>query len=283
MAVLHPRATAGPITTTINRCFHFVIRTRVFQRSGLTVFSGPLLLVAHATCWATLLLFGVALIVWPQLGNGIIENGSETTDDSFLTAIYYSGFSITTLGVGDFVPRSGWTKLVTITSSSLGFSFFTLVLAYVLSIYSALARRNQFACEIDYRTQRTGDTLAYLQPHILADDWTLLNQDLYSIASNLAELLESHHFYPALHYFRFADRRYAMSQMLRFCLEVATVLRVMQDTQESTTSINREPVDRLWHASLQMLSDTEKHFVVCKSHDSPDEKQLANQLILRVH
>lgn len=51
----------------------------------------------------------------------------------------------------------------------------------------------------------------------------------------------------------------------------------------STTSINREPVDRLWHASLQMLSEAEKHFVVCKSHDPPDEKQLANQLILRVH
>ena len=34
-----------------------------------------------------------------------------------------------------------------------------------------------------------------------------------------------------------------------------------------------EAVDRLWHASMQMLVETKRHFVICHStHDDPDPR-----------
>ncbi|QDV83777.1 potassium channel family protein [Stieleria magnilauensis] len=282
MAVLHPRAVVGPVTKAINRIFHDVIRARFIRPSPLIVFSGPILLVTQTICWASLLVFGISLVVWPQLGTGIISSGTQPTDQSFVTAFYYAGFTITTLGVGDLVPTTAWTKISTVTAAGLGFSFFTLVLAYVIAIYSALARRNQFACEIDFRTQRTGNAIIYLKPHVLSGDWSLLQQDLNTLSSNLAELLESHHFYPALHYFRFSESRYAMSQMLRFCLEVSTILRALRATKHLSSPSNPEPIDRIWNASMQMLDDAERHFVICTSNDHFNEPQVADQFVSQV-
>lgn len=277
MAVLYPRAVTGPITAFVYRIYHHISRQLLGPKSKLLLFSGPVLIVTQATVWATLLLFGISLIVWPQLGTGIVQSNGSGLDASFVTAIYYAGFSVTTLGVGDLVPQTHFARMVTITAAAIGFSFFTLVLAYIISVYSALGRRNQFASEIDYRTQRTGDALAYLKPYLAADDRALLNQDLLDLASKLADLLESHHFYPALHYFRFSEPRYAMSRMLRFCLETATLLRSMNQLQYDRSTVSTEPTERLWNASLHTLEDAMKHFVICRVTLDEVDLSLANR------
>ncbi len=267
MAVLYPRAVTGPVTAATYRVYHHVSQKLLGPKNSLLRFSGPVLIVSQAAVWASLLLFGVSLIVWPQLGTGIVSSDGGVTDKDFGVAIYYAGFSVTTLGTGDLVPQSTFTRTVTITAAAVGFSFFTLVLAYIISVYSALGRRNQFASEIDYRTGRTGDTLVYLTSYLRPDDRSILHQDLLTLASGLADVLESHHFYPALHYFRFSEPRYAMSRMLRFCLEVSSAVRALNHVQSD--SENPEPAERLWHASLQTLEDAMKHFVICRA--SPDE------------
>ena len=264
MAVLYPRAVTGPITAFVYRIYHHVSQSVLGPRSKLLLFSGPVLIVTQATVWATLLLLGVSLIVWPQLGTGILSSNGAPTDTSFSTATYYAGYSITTLGIGDLSPQAAFAQLVTISAAAIGFSFFTLVLAYIISVYSALGRRNQFASEIDFRTGRSGDALVYLMPYLVGDDQSLLHQDLCDLASKMADLLESHHFYPALHYFRFSEPRYAMSRMLRFCLEVSSALRGLDRLKSSASPTNSEPVNRLWHASLQMLEDAKTHFVICR-------------------
>ncbi|QDV82155.1 hypothetical protein TBK1r_10800 [Stieleria magnilauensis] len=89
----------------------------------------------------------------------------------------------------------------------------------------------------------------------------------------MAELLESHHFYPVLHYFRFGEPRYAMSRMLRFCLEVSSMMRAARQVDGHKPAASVEPVDRLWHASMQMLEETKRQFVICHStHDDPDPR-----------
>lgn len=278
MAVLYPRAVTGPITAATYRIYHYISQRVIGPRSAMLLFSGPVLIVTQATVWATLLLIGVSLVVWPQLGVGIVNSNASEMDTSFIAAVYYAGFSLTTLGVGDLIPLTTFAKLVTITAAAVGFSFFTLVLAYIISVYSALGRRNQFASEIDYRTGRTGDTLVYLRPHLASDDQALLNQDLCDLSSKLADLLESHHFYPALHYFRFSEPRYAMSRMLRFCLETASLLRAIHELHANQSSVNLEPIERLWHASLQTLEDAKKHFVICRVSRDDVDRSLAERL-----
>ncbi len=278
MAVLYPRAINGPITAALNRLFHELLKVRWIAGCRFIVAGGPMLVVMQVLGWAILLLLGISLIVWPQLGTGITATGPNPTDTDFASAVYYAGFTITTLGVGDLVPRTPAMQVLTITAAGLGFSFFTLVLAYVISVYSTLARRNQFANEIEYRTGRTGESVNYLRAYLSDADPSLINQDLYALSSNMAELLESHHFYPVLHYFRFREPRYAMSRMLRFCLEVASMMRAAREAAPSNPVASAEPVNRLWHASTQMLEETTRHFVVCQPKDNNPDAILATQL-----
>ena len=199
MAVLHPRAVTGPVTSFVNRMFHKLLKTSIGQSNYVTLLSGPVLIVAQVICWASLLLLGISLIVWPQLGSGIVASSGKPTETTLWTAIYYAGFTVTTLGVGDLVPKTAAMQLLTILAAGLGFSFFTLVLAYVISIYSTLSRRNQFANEIDYRTAQTGDSLRYLVPYLSSDEMSLLNQDLYTLSANMAELLVNQDAFLATH------------------------------------------------------------------------------------
>lgn len=117
MAVLYPRAVSGPITAFVYRIYHNVSQKVLGPKSKLLLFSGPVLIVTQATVWATLLLLGVSLMVWPQLGMGIVSSGTSETDASFATAVYYAGFSVTTLGVGDLVPQTMFAQIVTITAA----------------------------------------------------------------------------------------------------------------------------------------------------------------------
>lgn len=277
IAVLYPRAVSGPITAATYRVYHYVSQKLLGPNSRLLLFSGPVLIVCQMVVWASLLLLGTSLVVWPELGTGIVNASSEATDTDLGTAVYYAGFSVTTLGTGDLVPLTTFTRMVTITAAAIGFSFFTLVLAYVISVYSALGRRNQFASELYYRTGRTGDVVAYLLPYLVNGDRSLLHQDLCDLASKLADLLESHHFYPALHYFRFSEPRYTMSRMLRFCLETASLLRTLNELQARESLVNVEPTERLWHASLQLLEDAQKHFVICQVSENEVDLSIAHR------
>jgi hypothetical protein len=279
MAVLYPRAINGPITGAINRLFHHLLQTRLIGQGRMAIAAGPVLIIVQVLCWATLLLMGVALMAWPQLGTGITATGPNPTDTDFASAIYYAGFTLTTLGVGDLVPRTPAVQILTITAAGLGFSFFTLVLAYVISVYSTLARRNQFANEIEYRTGRTGESTGYLTCYLTDSDPSLINQDLYALSSRMAELLESHHFYPVLHYYRFSESRYSMSRMLKFCLEISSMMRALRDIDPKRPSANAEAIDRLWHASLQMLDEATRHFVICDSSERGAETELAEVMI----
>lgn len=68
------------------------------------------MMVLSAATWGTLLLVGFALLAWPALGSSI-RTSSGTTPTDFMSALYNSGHSLTTLGTGDIVPRTSVFRL----------------------------------------------------------------------------------------------------------------------------------------------------------------------------
>jgi len=279
-SVLHPRAVTGPMTSIVNKSIHVLLRSRLGRIRRIAVAAGPLLVLAQILVWAGLLLFGASLIFWPQLGGGITAAGEQLPDTSFSTAVYFAGFNLTTLGIGDLVPKTAAMQWITVGVAGLGFSFFTLVLTYVMSIYSTLVGRNRIADEIHYRTGGTGESTEYLKEYLGDDKASLLNQDLFKLSSDLAVLLESHHFYPALHYFRFGESHYAMSRMLRFCFETSTCLRALVNIGCADWLISREPTNRITYASHKLLSDTLRYFVRFGTDNRHDEAMNPDEIAM---
>lgn len=159
---------------------------------------GHQLLVLTVLLWVLLSLSDFALIVWPALGSAI-KASSGGAPTNFAAALYYAGFSLTTLGTGDIVPLSAFFSLLTVLMAAVGLSTLTLSLTFFTSVYSALLRRNTFALSLHHRALGTADAavlLTHLGPN---GDFSNARSELTMMAEELINLYESYYFYPLLH------------------------------------------------------------------------------------
>lgn len=229
LTVLYPRGGKGvlsvPLSRGLWRIFRLSGRIKSKNRDRLLSYIGPTLLVATVALWVSLLIVGFAFIVLPALGSEIqMETGATRTD--FVTALYYSGYSLTTLGTGELTPKTSTYRLLMILEAVLGFSVLSMTLTFFGSVYTQLIQRNVFALSLHHRTAKTADAaelLARLGSGGKFD--SSARQDISNMAQSLLNLLESHHSYPILGYFRWQETYYAVSRMTFLLMEVVTLIR----------------------------------------------------------
>jgi len=158
--VLFPGSERGilriPLSRSLWRLFRLAARLTPRRRTRLLAYSGPTLVAANVVLWVLLLGAGFAFIDWPVLGSAIRASAGPTPT-GFATALYYSGYALTTLGTGDIVAKTALYRLLMVMEAAIGFSTVTLILTYFLSVYNALTRRTTFAVSLQYRTAGTGD------------------------------------------------------------------------------------------------------------------------------
>lgn len=223
------------------------------RRRNLFSYGGPTQIALTLAVWFLLLLLGWALIYAPALGESIVAS-SGPTDTSWSTAVYYSGFTLTTLGTGDVVPDSGGYRLLTITEACVGFLTLTMVITYFLSVYSNLISRNTFAQGMHHRTGNTGDAAVLLA--WMADGENLAATDfMSSTAASLRQIYQSHRFYPVLRYFHYRDPEYALPRMLLTALDTVTLVRTVLDPERYARVIRSAALAELMDAAETLLAE----------------------------
>jgi len=257
--VLFPASGRGPLRRPLSRWtwrgFAAVARrcSRASRR-GLLGYSGPAQIVITVLVWIVLLVLGWALLFQPALGAGVVA-ASGPTDTGWATALYFSGFSLTTLGTGDVVPVTAAYRLLTVAEAGIGFTVFTLVLTYFMSVYGAITARKAFASSLYQRTYGTGASVQLLVG--LAGDGALpdAREQLSQIAGFLAHTLETHRSYPVLRYFHFRQERYALPQMLLVALDAAALVRSALDPDRYRALIRSAAVFELSAAGVELLEE----------------------------
>ncbi|HEX3002724.1 MAG TPA: potassium channel family protein [Angustibacter sp.] len=257
--VLFPASGHGPIRRPIARLTwraFAVVGRRLDDgaRRHLLAYSGPVQIAVSIFVWVALLLVGWAMVYQPALGHGIGAS-QGTTDTSFATALYFSGFTLTTLGTGDVVASTGLYRLLTIAEAAFGFSVFTMVLTYFLSIYNALVARRSFSATLHHRTFDTGSAVQLLVG--LADDGELTQarQQLSAIAEFLTNTAETHRSYPVLRYFHFRQHRYALPRVLLLALSAATLAQAALSSRRYRGLIRSSAVYQLAAAGTEALRE----------------------------
>lgn len=265
LTVLYPRGQRGiisvPLAQGLWQFFRFGARTTRKQRDRILSYMGPTLLVTTVAMWVLLLLVGFALICWSALGNEIQMEGGNTPTD-FATAIYYSGYSLVTLGTGDITPRTSTYRLLIVLESVLGFSVFTMTLTYLQSVYNQLIQRNIFALSLHHRTGKTADAAAMLTRLGSSGSFdSSTRQDLTNIAQNLLNLLESNHSYPALGYFRLQESYYALARIIFLAMDTVTLIRSALDEETYHSLICSAAVKNLEESGMQFLAELSELFL----------------------
>lgn len=257
LTVLHPRAESSVLSIPVARGVWWLFRgtaPRTEHRDRFLSYSGPTIIVTIIAMWVVLLLIGFGLIVWSALGTAIqMEQGKTPTD--FITAVYYVGFALTTLGTGDLAPQTAFHRLLIILKSVLGFSVLTLTLSYVTSIYSNLTSRKTFALSLHHSTADTADSAELLARLAADNNVNTLNQDISDIAQNLMQLLESNNSYPVLLYFRYRQVYYALPRVLYLTMDLATLINSALDQEKYRSITHSAGAAELWFGSQHLLEE----------------------------
>ena len=260
LTVLHTRGDAGVLSTRLNHWLWIGLRAATRRagrrRDALRTYAGPVALVLTVGMWVTLVTVGFALIAWPDMGGAIRSPVMRTPTDLF-TAIYYSGMGLTTLGLGDFIPETPFTRGVLLAEALLGFSMVTLSLTYFLSIYNALIRRNAFAAELHYMSARTGDAAELLAR--IGSDGAFggdARSGLAAVARELLTLLQTHHAYPIVHMFVHPEAAMAPARVALLSLDTASLVKSVLDQEVNRDFVHSAAVEVLWDGGLKLLLET---------------------------
>lgn len=121
---------------------------RTGTQSQLAAACGPAPVTSLLIFWSLILILGFALVYRPRMGMDI-ESSSHSSIQSLDFALYFSGFTLTTSGVGDLYPATGWSRLLTVVQAWLGFTKLTLSISYTLSVHEAVRPDNALASNLD--------------------------------------------------------------------------------------------------------------------------------------
>jgi hypothetical protein len=114
-------------------------------------------LIATVLTWVLGLWAGWSLVFG---GSGSIVEATSRRPAGASDVVYYAGFTIFTLGTGDFVAADpGW-RITTAIASFSGLFLITLAITYLISIVSALVNRRALAVQILGLGTSPGDIVA---------------------------------------------------------------------------------------------------------------------------
>lgn len=187
---------AGPLTGRLSRwawrralaIHHRFPAAGVLSPAGVGISLGMLLV------WIALVLGGWLLIF--SASDGAVRAATTGEPADLVSTAYFVGYTVFTLGLGDFVPGAGWWQLATVLATGSGLVLVTLSITYLVPVVSAVVQRRQLAGQIA--------SLGGSGTEIVVRGWDgatfgTLTQQLSTLLPSLHLLRLQHLTYPVLH------------------------------------------------------------------------------------
>src|SRR3984893_10724720 len=160
---------------------------------------GPCSLLLLIGIWALGLVFGFGLM---QYGAGSAVNIHEQGHAGLVMDLYLSGTTFFTLGIGDVVPRTFFSRFLLLAEAGLGYGFLAVIVGYLPFIYGSFSRREVNISLLDARAGTPPTAGELLRRYSYPEGQDALRHLLAEWELWCAELMESHLSYPVLAYFR---------------------------------------------------------------------------------
>lgn len=192
---------------------------RLSRRGTRASLAGPIAMLCVITAWGMLASLGWALIYWPQIPDGFTFTSPppDGLGQTWLEAVYMSLVTISTLGFGDVVPRSGWLRIVTPVEALFGLALLTVALSWLMQVYPALTRRRALAVRLSL-LRRAGALEAL--PGL---DATSTVQLLDSITTSVVDARGDLHEYAEIYFFREDDVDASLPANLRYAVQLLDI------------------------------------------------------------
>lgn len=157
---------------------------------------GPALILVLLTFW-----FGLSWLGWFLIfcgSEGLITNEITGAPASISERLYYAGYTLTTVGYGDYTSPVFFGQMASIIGGFNGLVLITLAITYSIPVLSAAVEKRQLALLLHTLGASTNDIIDQGN-----DDgsFSYLTGQLQSLNSMIASMSYKHIAYPLLHYF----------------------------------------------------------------------------------
>ena len=212
----------GPITSRLSNClWRIAIKIHQYRSNHkLLTMLGWIILIGITASWFIVVWTGWVLI-FSSVDTAIVNTENKLTA-SLLERIYFVGYALSTLGLGDYIPQGAIWQLATPVMSVNGFLLVSLSITYLLPVVSSAAQGRQFATYVT--------SLGGTPDEILARAWNgknfgQLEQHLIQLSPMLLLMAEQHLTYPILYYFHTSNRARAVALSFAALDEALTLLQ----------------------------------------------------------
>ncbi|MDY7022426.1 MAG: potassium channel family protein, partial [Cyanobacteriota bacterium] len=212
----------GPITSRLSSVLWKIalkIHRRYPNHRALATV-GLSLLVLMTLLWFALTWLGWTLVFLS--GPGAVITASGLVPASFWERVYFVGYTLSTLGQGNYQPQGSVWQMATVLASLNGFFMVTLIFAYLIPVVSAASDKRSCATYIS--------SLGGTADEIVMRAWNGQNfgqfdQHLIALSGMLTRMGENHLTYPVLHYFHSIERSRSMALSLVALDDALTLLQ----------------------------------------------------------
>lgn len=168
------------------------------RRQGMLGVFGPLSVIVMLMLWAFGLILAYALL---YVGLGAPLRGAN--DAGHLDrALYLSGTTLFTLGLGDVTPDSTLARILVVSEAATGLGFFALVISYLPLLEQVFSQREVGILLLESRAGSPPNGVRLLGRYAGAENTAELLSVLRESEQWMAAILESHVAHPVLIFYR---------------------------------------------------------------------------------
>ncbi|QCF27665.1 potassium channel family protein [Hydrocarboniclastica marina] len=170
------------------------------RRSPLAI-SGAAAIASITLTWLLGLWLGWYL-VFDALPGAVVNSQSKLPVDS-IGKVYFVGFTLSTLGIGDLVPSGAAARILTPVAAFNGLLLATLAITYAVPLVSGAVQKRHFA----YSVSSLGpDPVGLVRASWNGRNFNALESILSDLSSELLQLTEQRLAYPILDNFQTRER-----------------------------------------------------------------------------
>ena len=187
---------AGPLARVLMRAIR-----RVFgwvggrERPTLRSLAAPAILAGSVAVWVLLLWMGWVMVFAAEPAS-LVQATTRAPAD-LVGRVYFVGYSLFTLGNGDFTPQGHLWQALTAVASGTGIFVLTLAITYLLSVLSAQVEQRSLASLV----LGLGGGPAALVKTLRGDgSWAGFDKFAFDVSARFGQTSEKHLAYPVLHF-----------------------------------------------------------------------------------
>ena len=214
------------------------------RREDFLATFAPLVLVLQLVVWSFLLLVGYGLMFYASAEH------IRPVPANFFQALYFAGTSFFTIGFGDFVGTTGWTRAISLAAGASGFGVVSTVTAFLFAIFGSFQQREQFVTLIATRSSTPPNGVGFLVIAAHAGVRKNIDETMRSAQAWASLVMETHLAYPPLAFFRSSHDYQSWVGTLGTLLDASTLLMTTVRTEPGEARIMYE-IGR--HAALDLV------------------------------